>query len=99
MLVDCTRLWYLAFIGILYVTTLTIVAVEPVLFSPLTSQDRPAPAAVVAQGDAVARALGTSPVPLVITGTSPPHLRAARAHVRASDRSLAFSSATGRCKR
>jgi Zn-dependent protease with chaperone function len=40
------------------------------LFSPLTSNDRPAPAAVVAQGDAVAHALGTSPVPLVITGSS-----------------------------
>ena len=70
MLVDCTRLWYLAFIGVLYVAALTVVAVEPVLFSPLTSHDRPAPAGVVAQGDAVAHALGTSPVPLVISGTS-----------------------------
>jgi Zn-dependent protease with chaperone function len=69
-LVDCTRLWYLVFIGILYVATLAVVAIEPVLFSPLTSNDRPAPAAVVAQGDAVAHALGTSPVPLVITGSS-----------------------------
>ena len=69
-LVDCTRLWYLFFIGILYVTALAVVAVEPVLFSPLTSNDRPAPAAVVAQGDAIAHALGTSPVPLMITGTS-----------------------------
>jgi Zn-dependent protease with chaperone function len=69
-LVDCTRLWYLVFIGILYVTVLAVVAVEPVLFSPLTSHDRPAPGAVVAQGDAVARALGTSPVPLVITESS-----------------------------
>jgi Zn-dependent protease with chaperone function len=69
-LVDCTRLWYLIFIGVLYLTALTAVAIEPVLFSPLTSNDRPAPAAVVAQGDAIARALGTSPIPLVITGTS-----------------------------
>lgn len=69
-LVDATRLWYLVFIGILYVTTLGIVAVEPVLFSPLASNERPAPAAVVAQGDQVARTLGASPVPLVITGSS-----------------------------
>jgi Zn-dependent protease with chaperone function len=60
----------LIFIGILYVTTLGIVAVEPVLFSPLASNERPAPAAVVAQGDQVARTLGASPVPLVITGSS-----------------------------
>jgi Zn-dependent protease with chaperone function len=69
-LVDTTRLWYLVFIGILYLTALVVVAVEPVLFSPLTSVDRPAPAAVVAQGDDVARALQTSPVPLMISGTS-----------------------------
>jgi Zn-dependent protease with chaperone function len=69
-LVDTTRLWYLVFIGILYLTALVVVAVEPVLFSPLTSGDRPAPAAVVAQGDDVARALQTSPVPLMISGTS-----------------------------
>ncbi len=68
-LVDCTRLWYLVFIGLLYAATLIIVGIEPVLFSPLTADDRPAPAAVVAVGDAVAHALGTSPVPLVITGT------------------------------
>jgi Zn-dependent protease with chaperone function len=69
-LVDCTRLWYVVFIGLLYVATLAIVAVEPVLFSPLTSNDRPAPAAVVAQGDTVAHELGTSTVPLMITGSS-----------------------------
>jgi Zn-dependent protease with chaperone function len=69
-LVDCTRLWYLVFIGILAVATLAVVAVEPVLFSPLTSNERPAAAEVVVQGDAVAHALGTSPVPLVITGSS-----------------------------
>jgi Zn-dependent protease with chaperone function len=69
-LVDWTRLWYLVFAGILYAAALGIVAIEPVLFSPLTSHDRPAPAAVVALGDQVARALGTSPVPLVITGSS-----------------------------
>jgi Zn-dependent protease with chaperone function len=69
-LVDCTRLWYLVFIGILYVAAVSVVAVEPVLFSPLTSSEGPASAAVVAQGDAVAHALGTSTVPLVITGTS-----------------------------
>jgi Zn-dependent protease with chaperone function len=69
-LVDCTRLWYLAFIALLYVAALASVAVEPVLFSPLTSHERPAPAAVVAQGDQIARTLGTSPVPLVVTGSS-----------------------------
>lgn len=69
-LVDSTRLWYLFFIGILYAAALTVVAIEPVLFSPLTSNDRPAPAALVAQGDAVAHALGTPPVPLVLTGTA-----------------------------
>jgi Zn-dependent protease with chaperone function len=69
-LVDSTRLWYLVFIGILYVAAVSVVAVEPVLFSPLTSSEGPASAAVVAQGDAVAHALGTSTVPLVITGTS-----------------------------
>jgi Zn-dependent protease with chaperone function len=69
-LVDTTRLWYLIFIGILYVAALTVVAIEPVLFSPLTSDDRPAPAALVAQGDVVAQALGTSSVPLMISGTS-----------------------------
>ena len=69
-LVDCTRLWYLVFIGMLYVATLAVVAVEPVLLSPLTSHDRPAPAAVVAEGDVIAQRLGASPVPLVITGSS-----------------------------
>jgi Zn-dependent protease with chaperone function len=69
-LVDATRLWYLAFAVILYVTTLGIVAIEPVLFSPLASTEAPAPAAVVAQGDRVAKALGTWPVPLVITSSS-----------------------------
>ena len=69
-LVDCTRLWYLVFIGVLYLTALAVVAIEPVLLSPITSNDRPAPAAVVAQGDAIAHALGTSPVPLMITSTS-----------------------------
>jgi Zn-dependent protease with chaperone function len=68
-LVDSTRLWYLIFIGILYVAALTVVAIEPVLFSPLTSNDRPAPAALVAQGDAVAHALDTSPVTLMLSGT------------------------------
>ena len=69
-LVDVTRLWYLVFAALLYATSLGIVAVEPVLFSPLASMERPAPAAVVAQGDRVAKALGTWPVPLVITGSS-----------------------------
>jgi Zn-dependent protease with chaperone function len=69
-LVDVTRLWYLVFAALLYVTALAIVAVEPVLFSPLASTESPAPAAVVAQGDQVARALGTSPVPLMITSSS-----------------------------
>jgi Zn-dependent protease with chaperone function len=69
-LVDCTRIWYLVFIGILAAATLAVVAVEPVLFAPLTTNERPAPADVVAQGDAVAHALGTSPVPLVIIGSA-----------------------------
>jgi Zn-dependent protease with chaperone function len=69
-LVDLTRVWYLVFIGVLYVTVLAVVAVEPVLFSPLASLERPAPAVVVAQGDRIAHALGTWPVPLVITGSS-----------------------------
>jgi Zn-dependent protease with chaperone function len=47
-----------------------VVAVEPVLLSPLTSDVRPAPAAIVAAGDTVAKALGTSPVPLTIAVTS-----------------------------
>ncbi len=61
-LVDRTRLWYLMFIGLLYVTVLGVVAVEPVLFSPLASHHRPAPARVVALGDAMARAVGVTPV-------------------------------------
>lgn len=69
-LVDATRLWYLVFIGILFATALVIVGIEPVLFAPLASNERPAPADVVAQGDRVARALQTAPVPLVISGTS-----------------------------
>ena len=69
-LVDCTRVWYLVFAALLYVVTLAIVSIEPVLFSPLASLERPAPAAVVAQGDRAARALGTWPVPLMITGSS-----------------------------
>jgi Zn-dependent protease with chaperone function len=68
-LVDCTRLWYLVFIGLLYVTALVVVAIEPVLFSPLTSSDRPAPAIIVAFGDQVARVLDTNPVPISIAGT------------------------------
>ena len=69
-LVDCTRLWYLAFIGILYAVTLAIVAVEPVLFSPLTTSDAPASAGIVAVGDQVASALATAPVPLSIAGSA-----------------------------
>jgi Zn-dependent protease with chaperone function len=69
-LVDLTRIWYVAFIAILYATVLCVVAIEPVLFSPLASVETPASAAVVAQGDQVARALGAQPVPLVITGSS-----------------------------
>ncbi len=65
-LVDRTRLWYIAFIGLLYVVVLAVVAVEPVLFSPLASHHRPAPAGIVALGDAVARAVGVQPVSLDI---------------------------------
>ena len=69
-LVDCTRLWYLAFIAILYVAALAIVGVEPALLAPLASHDRPAPAALVAQGDAVAKALHTNSLPIIITSSS-----------------------------
>lgn len=69
-LVEATRLWYIAFIALLYASVLTLVAVEPVLFSPLASYDMPAPAGLVAQGDQVARALGTAPVPLVVSSSS-----------------------------
>lgn len=69
-LVDRTRLWYLAFIAILYVGVIGVVALEPVLFSPLAVLARPAPAAIVAQGDAVARAEHTRPVPLSIFASS-----------------------------
>ena len=69
-LVDRTRLWYLAFTAVLYLGTLTVVAVEPVLFTPLASSHRPAPAAIVAQGDRVAAMLGVEAVPIDITGTS-----------------------------
>jgi Zn-dependent protease with chaperone function len=61
-LVDRTRLWYLIFIGLLYAVVLGTVAIEPALFSPLASHQRPAPASVVALGDAIARELGTLPV-------------------------------------
>jgi Zn-dependent protease with chaperone function len=78
-LVDRTRLWYLVFIGLLYALTLTAVAVEPVLLSPLASHHRPAPAQLVALGDAVAHALGTQPVDLEIaTEASRSGLSAAR---------------------
>jgi hypothetical protein len=61
-LVDRTRLWYLAFIAIIYAFVLATVAVEPALFSPLASHQRPAPAHIVALGDAVAHRLGVAPV-------------------------------------
>ncbi len=65
-LVDRTRLWYVVFIGLLYATVLTIVAIEPVLFAPLAMHHRPAPAAIVALGERVAGILGTPPVPVEI---------------------------------
>jgi len=78
-LVDRTRLWYVAFIGILYVVVLGVVSVEPVLFSPLASPQRPAPARIVALGDAVARAVGTLPVSVdIATEASRSGLTAAR---------------------
>jgi hypothetical protein len=69
-LVDRTRLWYLIFIALLYGFTLTVVALEPVVLTPLVVTYRPAPAAIVAQGDALARKLGASPVPIEIEATS-----------------------------
>lgn len=69
-LVDRTRLWYLAFIAVLYAAAIVVVAVEPVLLAPLASTVRPAPAAVVAEGDAIARAVGAQPVPIEIADTS-----------------------------
>jgi Zn-dependent protease with chaperone function len=78
-LVDRTRLWYLAFIGLLYVAALATVAIEPALFAPLTSHDLPAPARIVAVGDRVARAVGVTPVSVVIaTDASRSGLVAAR---------------------
>jgi Zn-dependent protease with chaperone function len=78
-LVDRTRLWYLAFIGLLYVVALGTVAVEPALFAPLTAQHRPAPARIVALGDRVARAVGVTPVSVEIaTSASRSGLVAAR---------------------
>jgi STE24 endopeptidase len=65
-LVDRTRLWYVAFIGLLYAAVLAVVAVEPVLFAPLAMHHRPAPAAIVALGERVAAALGAMPVPIEI---------------------------------
>jgi len=61
-LVDRTRLWYVAFIVGLYAVALGVVAVEPVLFAPLASPQRPAPANLVAMGDNVAHAIGAVPV-------------------------------------
>jgi hypothetical protein len=69
-LVDRTRLWYLVFIGVLYAVVLSVVAIEPILFSPLATVHHPAPAAIVADGDAIARALGVTPVPIEIEVTS-----------------------------
>ena len=66
-LVDRTRLWYLVFIGLLYIVVLATVAVEPVLLSPLASHHRPAPAGIVALGEGVARAIGATPVSIEIT--------------------------------
>ena len=69
-LVDRTRLWYLIFIGVLYAVVLTVVAIEPILLSPLATQHRPAPAAIVADGDTIARAIGAAPAPIEIEATS-----------------------------
>ncbi len=78
-LVDRTRLWYLAFIALLYVVTLATVAIEPVILSPLASHHRPAPASIVALGDAVARRAGAMPVSIdIATEASRSGLTAAR---------------------
>lgn len=69
-LVDRTRLWYLAMIPVLYATVLIVVAIEPVLLSPIATPHRPAPAAIVAEGDALARTLGVSPAPIEIVASS-----------------------------
>ncbi len=65
-LVDRTRLWYVVYIALLYVVALATVAIEPALVSPLAAHQRPAPAPIVALGDAVARELGVTPVTLGI---------------------------------
>ena len=69
-LVDHTRLWYLAFIAVLFATVIVVVAIEPVLLAPLATGMRPAPAPIVAEGDAIAHALGVPPVPIVIAASS-----------------------------
>jgi Zn-dependent protease with chaperone function len=45
-LVDRTRLWYLVFLAILFAATIALVAVDPVVFTPLTT--RVAPVAMAA---------------------------------------------------
>ncbi len=69
-LVDRTRIWYLAFIAVLYALAIVVVAVEPVLLAPLATGMRPAPAAIVAEGDAIAHTLGAAPVPIEIEASS-----------------------------
>jgi Zn-dependent protease with chaperone function len=55
---------------VLYAVVLTVVAVEPILLAPLATTHRPAPAAIVADGDAIARSLGAAPAPIEIAATS-----------------------------
>lgn len=69
-LVDRTRLWYVVFIGVLYFVAMSVVAIEPVLFAPLATTIRPAPAAIVAEGDAIAHALGGPAAPIEIVASS-----------------------------
>lgn len=69
-LVDATHLWYAIFIGILYAVTIVVVAIEPVVLTPLVVPYSPAPAAIVAVGDTVAHQIGTAPVPIEIAATS-----------------------------
>ena len=65
-----TRLWYLWVLGFLYASAIVVVAVEPVLFAPLATSERPAPAQIVATGDQIAGLIGTTPVQIEIVGSS-----------------------------
>ena len=50
-LVDRTRLWYLAFIAILYAVIVAVVAIAPVVFTPVFTHITPSPIAAAAPVD------------------------------------------------